>query len=484
MIISCEASPKPADDTRPLQLKDYEMLGEIARGGMGVVYRARQISLDRMVALKMILSGQLASTAEIRRFLTEAEAAGNLRHPNIVTIYEVGEHEGHHFFSMELVEGGSLAQLVESGRWKLDDGKEAAGLLGKVARALDYAHTQGILHRDLKPSNILLDARGEPHVSDFGLARRIKKDSSLTLEGSVLGTPSFMAPEQAAGKSRQLTAAADIYSLGAILYYTLTARPPFIAETPLDTMVQVLEGEVVLPRTVNPRVPADLEEICLRCLEKAPEHRYPTAAALADDLDRFLRDEPVEIRAASLGAQLQQWSRRQPSLVARLAGLGMIAAIAQVTYQIKHHVPLALHAQIMSVLGIWALVSVVCQWAMKREGWGEGARLVWAACDAVLLTAVLLLDEAFNGPLMIAYAALVAASGLWLRVIIVVFTTILTMVGYGVLLLNAYWQPGQVQRMNWHLIFVVMLAIIGFCVSYLVYRVRALGRFYERRPQP
>src|SRR6266446_4229665 len=197
MIISGVDLPRPAGDARPQQLKDYELLGEIARGGMGVVYRARQISLHRMVALKMILAGHLATVAEIRRFLTEAEAAGNLRHPNIVTIYEVGEHEGHHFFSMELVEGGSLSQAVEGGQWKLDDGKEAARNLSKVARALDYAHTQGILHRDLKPANILLDAQGEPHVSDFGLARRVTKDSSLTLEGSVLGTPSFMAPEQA-----------------------------------------------------------------------------------------------------------------------------------------------------------------------------------------------------------------------------------------------------------------------------------------------
>ena len=469
---------------KPPHFGDYEVLSEIARGGMGVVYKARQISLNRLVALKMILSGQLASDAEIKRFLTEAEAAGNLHHPNIVTIYGVGEQQGQHYFSMKLVEGCSLAERVETGRWKLDKGKEAARLLSKVARAVHYAHTQGVLHRDLKPANILIDAEGEPHISDFGLARQIRKDSSLTLDGSVLGTPSFMAPEQAAGKTRQLTAAADIYSLGAILYYLLTGRPPFAAETPLDTMVQVLEGEVILPRAVNPRVPADLEETCLRCLEKTPERRYATAAALADDLDRFLRDEPVEVRAASLGAQVRQWARRQPALVTRLGGLGVCAVIAQATYQLKHPVTLGLHAEIMSLLGMWALASALCQWAMQRERWAELARFGWAAADVVLLTEALLLDEGLNGLLMCAYLALVAASGLWLRVSIVGFTTILAMLGSGVLVLHGYQHHDQLQQANWYLIFLATLAITGFTVSYLVYRVRALSRFYERRPLP
>ena len=473
-----------SEHTKLPQFDDYEVLGEIARGGMGVVYKARQISLNRLVALKMILSGQLASEGEIKRFLTEAEAAGNLHHPNIVTIYGVGEQQGQHYFSMKLVEGCSLAERVETGRWKLDKGKEAARLLSKVARAVHYAHTQGVLHRDLKPANILLDAEGEPHISDFGLARQIRKDSSLTLDGSVLGTPSFMAPEQAAGKTRQLTAAADIYSLGAILYYLLTGRPPFAAETPLDTMVQVLEGEVILPRTVNPQVPADLEEICLRSLEKTPERRYPTAGALADDLDRFLREEPVEVRAASLGARVRHWSRRQPALATRLGGLAVCAGIAQATYHLQHPVTLALHIEIMTLLGIWALVSALCQWAMQREQWAELTRFGWAAADVVLLTAALMLDEALNGLLMCAYLALVAASGLWLRVSIVAFTTILAMLGSGVLVLAGYWYYHQLQKPNWYLIFLATLVVTGFAVSYLVYRVRALSRFYERRPLP
>ena len=384
----CAPFPNPKSTIGNLRyFGDYELLEEIARGGMGVVYRARQVSLNRTVAVKMILAGQLASAADVQRFRAEAEAAANLQHPNIVAIHEVGEQEGQHYFSMDYVEGKNLAELVReigmaltgpSGSLAPSEGeragvmgpsgistakwlRRAAGYAKTISEAIQYAHDQGTLHRDLKPSNVLIDTHDQPRITDFGLAKRYGVPPSggqapetpsasitsgalpakagtpydLTLSGQVLGSPNFMPPEQAAGKRGQIGPHSDVYSIGAILYHLLTARPPFLAETLTETLQQVQHSDPIAPRLLNPAAPRDLETICLKCLEKEPRQRYATAQALADDLGRYLNSEPVHARPVGPAGKAARWCRRKPALAGALAACLLVLAsgIAGITWQ-------------------------------------------------------------------------------------------------------------------------------------------------------
>ncbi|HEX5220798.1 MAG TPA: serine/threonine-protein kinase, partial [Verrucomicrobiae bacterium] len=333
LLESAIVEPKTSGDDRGsikplLAFNDYEVLEEIARGGMGVVYRARQISLNRPVALKMILGGHLANAAEVQRFRSEAETAAQLQHPNIVAIHEVGEHAGQPFFSMDLVEGRNLAQLV---RDEPLPSRKAAEYLKTIAEAVQYAHSRGVLHRDLKPSNILIDENDQPRITDFGLAKRLTdsqpstNDAQLTQTGQMLGSPSFIPPEQAAGQKDAIGPASDVYSLGAILYHLLTGRPPFLAETLPQTLRMVAEQEPVSPRLLNASVPSDLETICLKCLEKDPQRRYAGARALADELERFLRDEPIHARPLGFVRKVHRWCLRNKALAA--TGTAVIALL-------------------------------------------------------------------------------------------------------------------------------------------------------------
>jgi TolB-like protein/Tfp pilus assembly protein PilF len=307
------------------ELGDYELLEEVGRGGQGVVFRARQKSLNRTVALKVISLGQWASKAHLKRFRLEAEAAARLEHPGIVPIHEVGERDGSCYFSMKFVEGGQLDEVV---RRKPMPIRRAAELIAKVARTVHYAHEHGILHRDIKPGNILLDAKGEPHLTDFGLARLVESENSVTQTLDVLGTPSYMAPEQAVGNNAAVSSATDVYGLGAVLYQLLTGQPPFAGGATYETIKLLLDTEPKQPRLLNPKIDRDLSTICLKCLEKDPKRRYPSALALAEDLERWLKHEPILARHTGVFARGKKWMRRNPTSALLAASLVALAASA------------------------------------------------------------------------------------------------------------------------------------------------------------
>jgi TolB-like protein/predicted Ser/Thr protein kinase len=306
---------------------DYDVQEEIGRGGQGVVYRARQKSLNRIVALKVIGLGHWAREEHVRRFRLEAEAAASLNHPGIVPIYEIGEREGSCYFSMGLVEGSQLDEVVK--REPMPP-RRAAELIAKLARTVHYAHEHGILHRDIKPGNILLDAKGEPHLTDFGLARLMETESAVTRTLEVLGTPSYMAPEQATGNNpvtAGLTSATDVYGLGAVLYQLLTGHPPFAGGTTFETIKLLLETEPRAPRQLNPKIDCDLSTICLKCLEKDPKRRYSCALGLAEDLERWLRHEPIRARRSGIFTRGRKWMQRKPAIAA-VVGLSVALAVA------------------------------------------------------------------------------------------------------------------------------------------------------------
>jgi WD40 repeat protein/serine/threonine protein kinase len=312
----------------------YKIVGILGRGGMGIVYKARQLKLDRFVALKMIIAGEHAHPDQLARFAVEARAVASLQHPNIVQIYEIGEHGGQPFFSLEYVAGGNLDKVL--GR-KPQPARAAAELVAILARAMQTAHQSGIVHRDLKPANILLTEQGQPKITDFGLAKELDTAVRQTRSGAVMGTPSYMAPEQAQGRIDRIGPVTDVYALGAILYEMLTGRPPFQGETPVDTILQVIGNEPVPPSRLQPKVPRDLETICLKCLEKDPARRYELSADLAEDLDRFLRLEPIRARPVGAGERFARWARRNPTLASVSATIALTILLAFIVITISRN---------------------------------------------------------------------------------------------------------------------------------------------------
>src|SRR5437764_8471364 len=316
-------APRPAKTLA--NFGDYELLEEIGRGGQGVVYRAHQKSLNRTVALKLIGLGPWTTEAHFKRFRREAEAAASLEHPCIVPIYEVGERDAQCYFSMKFIEGGQLDEVVKRTPMSI---ARAVELIAKLARTVHYAHEHGILHRDVKPGNILLDRNGEPHLTDFGLARLVEAESTITRTLEVMGTPSYMAPEQATGNNRGISCQTDVYGLGAVLYQLLTGQPPFAGGTTYETVKLLLETEPRPPRQLNPKIDRDLSTICLKCLEKDPQRRYSSALALAEDLEHWLKHEPIRAHRAGIFSRGRKWVQRNPTSALLAACLVALAAAA------------------------------------------------------------------------------------------------------------------------------------------------------------
>ena len=369
---SVEPTLVPSNDSAlsllalPCRFGDYELLEELGRGGMGVVYRAQQLSLSREVAVKMILRGQLATQGDLDRFRSEAESAARLEHPGIVPVYEVGDVDGRAYFSMKYIDGATLADRLATGPMQP---REAARILIDVARGIHFAHERGVLHRDLKPSNILLDAAGRPHVTDFGLAKQISDPGSLTRTGAMIGTPAYMAPEQAAGARGQVGPTSDVYSLGVILYHMLTGRPPFQAASPVDLVLMVLEQDPVPPRLLNPKADRDLEMIALRCLQKPTDLRYQTAAALAADLDAYLHDERITARSGQF-MQIVSWWLRETHHAVVLENWGLL--------WMWHSLALLVVCSLTNGIWLWGERGRWAYFLLWTIGLGTWAAVFWA----------------------------------------------------------------------------------------------------------
>jgi hypothetical protein len=450
----------------------YQLLGELGRGGMGVVYKAVQLRLNRTVALKMILAGSHAGAAELARFRTEGEAIARLQHPNIVQVYEVGQHEGKPFFSLEFCGGGTLERKFAG---QALPPREAAALVEALAGAVQHAHEHHIVHRDLKPANVLLTEDGTPKITDFGLAKLVDAAGSQTCTGAVMGTPSYMAPEQADGKGRPVGPAADVYALGVILYELLTGQPPFRAPTALDVLFQIVAEEPPPPRELRPEIGRDLEAVCLKCLEKEPARRYASARELADDLRRFRDGEPVQARPLGPAGRLARWAQQRPALAGTLCALGLLYAAHLLMMGLGLVTEWGFHWFVTALLAGWASGAVAFQWLAGKPGLRWPATYAWAAFDVLMFTALLLRAEGPHSALLVCYLLLVAAAALRFRVSLVWLVSGLCQVSYALLLADTHWRPSRAKLAvppYQAVIFLLSLVLMAVAMTLLLRRFR------------
>lgn len=475
----------PIENALPKRLRNYELVEVLGRGGMGVVYRAVQYSGDtpvREVALKLVrfekwlgIEDQ-GSNRLISRFREESRCAAQLEHSNIVRVYDVGEMDGLDYFSMQLVTGMNLSQRVESQPLSI---AQTIKIIMPIAKAVAFAHANGVVHRDLKPSNILLDQQGNPYIADFGLAKAIKSDSNLTETGQILGTPSYMSPEQAAGDTQRIGPPADIYGLGGLLYFCLTGQPPFAAATMMDTLFQVLENEPKLPRSLNSSVPYPIELICVRCLEKRPEDRYASPQEIVEDLDRFIKGLPVLAKSPTWMERIYRFGRRSPALAVHLVTIGLMLVLSQFQFAIFQSADSIYHLKVSLLLLGWMATSLLLNRIMVVKSVEAISATIWLCSDAVFLTLLIaLLSDPLHppGPLLIGYPMIVVGGGMFFRERMVLLVTSVSILSYvGLLMLEPY----LVQPLFKHACFVLILACIGGCVTYTVRRVRFLNDYFD-----
>ncbi len=453
----------------------YELLEEVGRGGMGVVWKARDTTLDRIVALKTIQRGALASAGAVERFLVEARLVARVHHAGVVGIYEAGTAHGQVFLALEFVEGGTLADRVAAG--PLDEA-EAARFVRDVARALESLHAAGVVHRDLKPSNVLVGADGETRLTDFGLAI-LGADGGLSTESGIAGTPGYMAPEQAAGRRADIGPRTDVYGAGAILYELLTAHRPFEGDDAISTVLRVLHAAPPRPRRWRPELSPALEAICLKCLEKDPRRRYASAARLAEDLERWLASEPPLALRSDARTRVARWVRREPALSAHLAGLAAFYAVELVNHFALGVVDAAFHRTSSVLVLVWAVLCFACRQYEQRSA--RAARGLWVLVDVGMLT--LLLATAADGassPLRVIYLLVIAAAGLWFDPRLVRAAFGLCALAFAALVADGAWRrPDTALAADHALIFAVALCVQALVVGHVVARLRALSRYYQ-----